>query len=215
MFVYKQKNFFPQNNTATTTTMSAVVFSVFSRQFRPLVSNSRSLILSPALAKNVLPSDETTVNFIDLKFQKHQLTFADLKAKAAEAKVAKDRALVHALVSGVANPVPTFHLVNLNELQALVRKSRKHGKGIMFSVVDLEKDSMKRIKWKEFVVSTSGTQNITDILVAKVRAELEKDNFVRIVFKSGKAESSENFVDNFVAKCLDGELASKKDYLIV
>lgn len=192
--------------------MSVAVFGVFAK-FRPFV-HTRTLVLSPGLARKLLPSDETTVNFIDLKFEKHQLTFADLKAKAAEAKAQKDRSLVHSTVSGGANSVPTFHLANSNELQALVRKSRKHGKGLLFSIVDLENQSFKRVKWKEFVVSTSGTENMTEYLIGKVRAELQKGHYVGVVFKTGKAQGPEDFRTNFVAKCLDGELANKKDHLI-
>jgi hypothetical protein len=202
-------------------------------QLRPLtaltsslrpISTSNSFWSSDNKIENITDSDKVT--YIDLKNNFNAITFAELKDMAETAKVEKGRYIVHVTVRGIVAKLHSFRIVSDHELEALIRKSRFHGKGHHFSRVDLDPNGClvvsKRVKQKNVILKVGIEASHIETNVTKIKAWMAKGYFVQVKIKIGGNDKSEAAkLEQFVKdKCFekddvdDNDVELKKSQLI-
>ena len=183
----------------------------------PQLLTSRSFQLCSYLnvKKSILPPDDAQVIFINGK-TKETLTFGALKRKAQEAK---GKNLIHVDKMGEKKTIPTFRIANNDEIRQLLKRSKSLSTNEAFTILDPEnpENDVKRIKQKSFNISTAALDEEIGATVGKVRKELSKGNFCVVNVKQRGLDDTEfeQFKGLLIKSCLEGDLESKKSYLVI
>lgn len=201
------------NATALRTTFAAPCRLFWARSLRPSPpccrpssSASGSRVGAPAL-----PGDGDRVRYYDLHGKVQFTTFGELKVIAAEAKASKNRDLIRVDYGTdvVAEPTPTFRLLQPNELETLVRKTRHHREHQYFARVEpgssmADAAASRRIHEKMVRIKVGVSDHDLDVVVAKVRKWLKPGNtFVNLIISSGSHKAGEE------AKALEAQIRAK------